>query len=435
MTPKKNSASSIIQDFLSFLNDSPTSWHAVHQTKERLLNAGFEELKEEDEWKLKPHHRYFVIRNGSLSAFITPTKLNNIHLVGSHTDSPGFKLKPNGDFVRENMRLVDVEVYGSPLLTSWLNRDLGIAGRISILNKKGEREEHLVKIDSSPLIIPQLAVHLDRKVNDEGLLLNRQEHFAALAGLIEDIDDEQPYLENLLKKEISFQELLAHELFLYPLEPARMLGLSQELIASWRIDSLGSVHAALTAFITQTEKHAETMPMLVFWDHEEVGSYSAHGAASPFLPHTLERVCMSLGLTRTAYLRLLSQSTCLSVDLTHALHPHYPQRHDPRHQPLLGKGSAIKFNAQQRYATNSRTAGLLKKIAHDQHLTLQEFVSRSDIPCGTTIGPVVSTHTGIPTVDLGYPQLSMHSVREVCATHDHLNMVHLLGSFFHSSES
>lgn len=440
-TPKTNikskkktsdyASSPIVQDLLSFLDQSPTAWHAVEQVKLRLLAQGFTELSEDEKWSLQKGKKYFTIRNGSsLCAFITPSKhLQKACLIASHTDSPALKLKPKGEYQKENMLMLGVEVYGAPLLTSWLNRDLGIAGRIVYLDGKEQIKKTLVSFSEHPLVIPQLAIHLDRKVNEEGLLLNKQDHLSALAALDPQIDGKGSYIERLIKQKISFKELLSFDLFLFPLEQARLVGYQKEMLSSYRLDSLGSVHA-ITSALLATQASPHTLQMGIFWDHEEIGSSTASGAASPFLSHTLERICIANGMDREEYLRLLSHALCVSVDLAHALHPNYPERHDPRHQPLLSKGIIVKSNAQQRYATDASTAAFIALIAHNQNLSLQPFVSRSDIPCGSTIGPIHATLTGMPTVDIGYPQLSMHSSRELIACQDHIEMSQFLKHAF-----
>lgn len=421
-----------IQDILTFLNASPTAWHAVDVVSQRLTHNGFEELKEGDVWKIKSGGQYFVTRNGSsICAFKVPlTQPNNIHVAASHTDSPALKLKPNAEYRVQNMVMIGVEVYGSPLLTSWLNRDLGIAGRIVYQDVSGKIKETLVRLDDHPVIIPQLAIHLDRLVNDQGVQINKQLHLAALAA----VDPKEPqtgYLDEIIKEKVrGYQSLLGSDLFLYPLEPASLLGAYQQLIASYRIDSLLSVHAILTAFLQTKMNSSPSLKMMIFWDNEEVGSETAQGAGSPFFTQVLERLTLALGLSREDYLRLLSQSLCLSIDLAHALHPNHPEKHEPYHQPLLNRGIVIKTNAQQRYASNAQSSALIGDICKKNQIPFQHFVSRSDMPCGTTIGPIFANKTGIPTVDIGIPQLSMHSAREIASCQDHLDMQILLSGFY-----
>lgn len=430
----------ILQDLLFFLNKAPTAWHAVDHMMQKLLKAGFEVLNETMAWKLKAGGRYAVTRNGStLAAFILPSNPPvSAQVAGSHTDSPAFKLKPNPEFIKENMVMLALEIYGGPLLSSWLNRDLGIGGRVLFTDAKGEVCEQIVSLDQHPVVIPQLAIHLDRHVNENGLILNKQEHLAALAAL--DIpthtkDKKTHYFTTLLKEKIGAHTLLAHDLFLYPLEPARFIGFNQQMIASYRIDSLGSVHAILHSFLQDIKPAKDQMKMVVFWDNEEVGSETAQGAASPFLSQTIERICLSLGLERESYMRLITQSLCLSVDLAHALHPNYPEKHDPHHQILLNKGIVIKSNAQNRYASNACSTAIVAELCERLKIPYQKFVSRNDIPCGTTIGPIHAHSTGMPTVDIGAPQLSMHSCREIASCQDHLEMCRLLSAFWQEERS
>lgn len=419
-----------IQALLNFLDQSPTAWHAIDQVKMQLHAAGFTALSEDESWKLQPGKAYYVIRNGSsICAFFTPQEqIKRVHLVASHTDSPTFKLKPNAAFQKENMLLLGVEPYGAPLITSWLNRDLGIAGRVYYQDKSGQMKTSLVRLDEHPVILPQLAIHLDRKVNDEGLLLNKQEHLAALAGLTDSKESSQSYLETLIQKAIGQFSILSHELFLFPLEQAALIGKERELITAYRIDSLNSVHAALTA-IRHAKPSKNDLKMIVLWDNEEIGSATAQGAASPFFNHVFERISIALGMNREDYLRCFSQSLCLSVDLAHAVHPNYSDRHEPRHPVLMQKGIAVKFNAQQRYASDAHSAAAFISLCKKLGVQTQSFITRNDILAGSTIGPIHAHLTGMPTVDIGSPQLSMHSCREIAAVKDYQDMVKVLSAF------
>lgn len=428
MSKSKNSQS--LMPLLDFVKQSPTAWHAVEAIRQRLLSEGFHELDEADLWQLKHGQRYFTVRNGSsLCAFIMPSKkIQSCSIIAAHTDSPALKLKPNAEYSKGNMTMVGVELYGSPLLSSWLNRDLGIAGRIAYLDENGMIQESLVRIDEAPLVIPQLAIHLDRMVNDNGLVLNKQEHLSALAAVNQ--QGVEPYLEHLVKEQCpSAKQLLIHDLFLYPLEEPSFVGADRQLLAGYRLDNLCSVYAGLEALLSLPEKaSSDNLAMAVFWDHEEIGSTSAQGAASPFLPHLLERISLSMGNTREAYLCLLRNSLCISVDVAHAWHPNYPDKHDLRHQPQLNCGVVLKFNAQQRYASDSRSASRVAAACRKLKLPLQNFAARNDIPSGSTIGPITAALTGITTVDIGIPQLSMHSSRELIGCQDQQQMTHLLKS-------
>lgn len=422
----------VVSDLIDFLKRSPTAWHAVEALHQRFSKEGFKVLREEEEWNLKPGGKYVVERNGSsLCAFSLPVKKpEGMDIAASHTDSPGFKLKPNPEFRKENMVMVGVEVYGAPLLSSWLNRDLGVAGRIVYLDKKGEVKESLVNCSDMPVVIPQLAIHLDRQVNEAGLILNKQEHLSALAGCAS--SEDKTYLEILLGAKISTGTLLGSDLFLYPLEPPALLGMQKEMLASYRIDSLASVHAIMQGMLHGgSPLHKNRIKMAIFWDNEEIGSETAHGAGSPFLLQVVERLTLALGLSREEFLRLMHKSQCVSVDLAHALHPNHAERHDPRHQIKLGGGIVVKFNAQQRYATDARSCAKIAHLCLQADLPFQKFACRNDIPCGSTIGPIQAALSGISTVDIGIPQLSMHSSREIIAWQDHLDMCRLLAAYFH----
>lgn len=419
----------LIEELLSFMDSAPTAWHAVDQAKNMLNSASFTELDEGKPWNLVPGKGYYAVRNGSaLCAFILPkNKPKRVHIAAAHTDSPSLKIKPRGEYRKENLLMLGVEVYGGPLLTSWLNRDLGIAGRVVYLGKEGSIQSANIAIDDAPVVIPQLAIHLDREVNTTGLLLNKQTHLSALAAI--DYPDGS-YLEDMLKKKIAYDKLLSRELFLYPLEKARLLGPNSELLSSYRFDNLGSVHAALTGLLSSVVPADETIKMAALWDNEEVGSDTAQGAASPFFSAIAERILLNFGASREDFFIFLHNSLCLSIDQAHALHPNYSEKHDPQHQPLLGGGIVIKSNAQQRYATDGLGEAFVKRLCLREEIPYQSFVSRGDIPCGSTIGPIHATTTGMRTVDIGCPQLSMHSSRELAAVKDHLMMCKAVQGFF-----
>lgn len=413
-----------IIDFINFLDASPTAWHAVENVAAKLTTAGFEQMDEADAFPVKLGGKYFVIRNGSsLMAFSLPKqKTLDARIIGTHTDSPGLKIKPRGEFQRENMVMLGVEPYGSPIYAAWVNRDLGIAGRVAY-EEAGQVKQKLVTFDNPSVFIPQLAIHFDRTVNENGLKLNPQDQLCALAAL--SASQKGAFLNDLIHAKIG-KTPLAFDLFLYPLEKARLSG---ELITSARLDNLSSVHAALTALIQASEKPGQHLQIGVFWDNEEVGSRTAQGAQSPFFQHTLERVCLALTYTREEYLQLLNRSFCISADMAHAINPNSPEKHDARHPVLLGQGVALKTNADHRYASDADAGAWLHLLCKKHKIPLQVYNHRSDLPCGTTIGPIHSAVTGIKTVDVGTPQLSMHSTRELAAVSDHLDLCRLLEVF------
>lgn len=429
--------SNLIHDLIVFLDSSPTAWHAVENAKNQLLAANFISLSESQAWDIQPEQAYMITRNGSsLCAFITPKHFpKRLRLLASHTDSPALKLKPQPEIRKHQTILLGVEVYGAPLLSSWLNRDLGIAGRILYQDETGKFKESLVQLDSYPVVIPQLAIHLDRDVNEKGLLLNKQEHLNALAGLESSFDrhaSQVPFLESILSEKIDFKQLISHDLMLYPLEKSRLSGYKNSLLSAYRIDSLASVHACLTALLNDATPLNDEIKMVLFWDNEEIGSQTAQGANSPFFTQILERIVAAFKGSREDYFCAINRSTCISVDLAHALHPNHAEKHDPNHQPILGQGVVLKSNAQQRYATSARSALPIHAIASLKAIPLQTFTSRNDIPCGTTIGPLQAVQTGMPTVDIGCAQLSMHSCRELMSVQDHIDMCHLLSELLQS---
>lgn len=423
---KKSNSSDQLEQFLQFLEDSPTAWHAVENLRSSFNEEKYVELPEGESWKLLPGKNYFVQRNGSsLIAFKMPSGFPKAALIcGSHTDSPGFKLKPNASFIKENLLMLGVEVYGAPLLTSWLNRDLGIAGRAIGLDAKGNIKQSLVNLREYSATIPQLAIHLDRKVNDEGLILNKQEHLAALYGMTSKSNS----LEKQIQGHTGLKSLLSHDLFLYPLEKPKFSGLDNAFISSYRLDSLASVHAISEAFLKDKQADESTIKIAAFWDNEEIGSATAQGADSPFLSNVLERIYLAVKGSREDYLKMIAQSMCVSVDLTHAFHPNYTEKAEPNHRIYFNAGIALKTHASHAYATNALTAAKILKIAQDSHIPVQNFVSRGDIRSGTTIGPIHASVTGMPTVDIGIGQLSMHSVRELIASEDYLMLAKFVGS-------
>lgn len=417
----------ILADLKVFLETAPTSWHATQEIGNRLAMHNFLPLESTDKWKLKPGGHYFTTKGGSLCAFSLPKKKPKQTLIfASHTDSCALKLKPLPSHFEQNMTSFGVEVYGSPLLSSWLNRDLILAGRVIVLNKHQEPEEHLVILDDATFMIPQIAIHLDRDVNEKGVILNKQEHLCPLVSVSSEEKDSLSVLEKLLRHQLSFQQLLSFELFLVPQEPARFMGLNNEMLASYRIDNLLSAHASLTALVSCKNPSLDQLQMALFWDHEEVGSHSLEGAGSCFLQDIWKRIAYHLALDVETLIRMKNNSLCLSMDMAHALNPNYINKHDPHHQPLLNKGIVIKYNANQKYASNAISAAPIIHACHHLNLPYQSFVSRSDLSCGSTIGPIMAANLGIHTIDIGCPQLSMHSTREIIACQDYLDLLHLL---------
>lgn len=418
-------------DLLAYLGASPTPFHAVQEARARLTEKGFRELFERDSWDGLGGGKYFVTAGEtSLLGFVVPEsrKVSGYRIVGAHTDSPNLRLKPRPDYVKEGYAQLGVEVYGGALLNSWLDRDLGIAGRLVVREASGKRGSRLVRIDRAICRVTQLAIHLDRDVND-GLKLNRQEHLAPIFGLGQGDD-----MLTVCAKEagVTREDVLAHDLMLYDVVPPTRGGRSNELFFSGRLDNLAMSHAGTVALLRAADEALtqDVVPLVALFDHEEVGSESVTGAHSAFLPRVLERIALALGLSREDHLRALAGSACISADMAHAVHPNYAERHEARHKPVLNGGPVVKLNAQQRYATSGPTAALFRELCKKVDVPVQDYAHRTDLPCGTTIGPITSTLLGVPTVDVGNPMLSMHSARELGGSEDPESMTKVMRAFY-----
>jgi aspartyl aminopeptidase len=420
-----------LADFLAFLDDSPTPWHAAAHVARRLEARGFSRLDPRSAWSLEPGKAYVSVHAGSsVVAFrvgTRPPAEAGFRLVGAHTDSPGLRLKPRPAEGRNGHLLLDVEVYGSPILATWLDRDLSLAGRV-VVEEDGRLETRLVRTEGPIARIPALAIHLDRTVNDEGLRLDRHLHLSPTLGLLDARGARaafDEFLSGLCGAPAA--RVRGFDLALFDAVPAARLGLSGEFLASARLDNLASCHAATLAL--EAAPPAEATAVAVLFDHEEVGSESAEGAASAWLRDVLHRVEEEVpapgGLPRA-----LSGSLLVSADMAHAVHPTRAERHDGLHVPQLNGGPVIKTNAGRRYTTDAETAAYFRALCERVEVPCQEFAMRADLPCGSTIGPVVAARLGVRALDVGNPMLSMHSVRELCGANDHGAMADVLGRFF-----
>jgi aspartyl aminopeptidase len=415
----------MIDDLLAYLRASPTPYHAVQQARQRLEAHGFRALDEAEPWDRLAAGSYLVTSTGTnLFAFVLPDAREHrrqFRIIGAHTDSPNLRLKPNAEYSSEGYAQLGVEVYGGVLLNSWLDRDLGIAGRVLVRDDHGAIASHLVCIDRPLLRVPQLAIHLDREVNEKGLVLNRQDHLAPVLGL----EASGASLGKLIAEAagVAADRVVGRELMLFDVTPPTLGGAAGELIFSARLDNLAMCHAAITAM--QRVARPTAIPVIALFDHEEVGSVSAAGAGSSVLPRILERLVAS----REELHQACARSTCISADMAHAVHPNYANRHEPRHRPQLNGGPVIKTNAQQRYATTAATAAMFTQLCHAEGVPVQQYAHRTDLPCGSTIGPITSTLLGIATIDVGNPMLSMHSARELGGARDPELMTRVLARY------
>ena len=420
-----------IADLAAFVEAAPSSYHAAAEVARRVENAGFTRLAETDAWPVTPG-RYVVVRDGAVIAWVVPEgagPTTPFHILGAHTDSPAFKLKPQPTVESSGWLQAGVEVYGGPLLNSWLDRELELAGRL--VTRDGR--EHLVR--TGPLLrIPQLAVHLDRAVNTEGLTLDKQRHTQPVFGLVADAPLGGADLLGLLAEVAGVRaaDVLGYDVLTADTQPPARFGQGRSLFASRRLDNLSSVHAGVTALIAAaaTVAGGAAIPVLAAFDHEELGSESRSGASGPFLSDVLIRITEGLGATESERLRAYAASWVVSADAGHSVHPNYSERHDPVNRPIAGGGPLLKINANQRYTTDAAGAALWARLCETAGVPYQEFVSNNTVPCGSTIGPLTATRLGIATVDVGIPLLSMHSARELCHVNDPVALAGAVTAFF-----
>jgi aspartyl aminopeptidase len=410
-----------VQELLDFLDRSPSPWHAAESAAHLLSAAGFVELAETESWKsLAPAG--FTRRGGALVAWrLADGAPAGLRIVGAHTDSPCLRVNPHADQVMANWQLLGVEIYGGVLLNSWLDRDLGIAGRVVA----ADGTSTLVDVREAVARVPQLAIHLDREVNERGLVLDRHTQLRPVwaTGSSPDAEGFAGWLAEHAGTVPAYWELC-----LYDLQPAAVLGADRSLIASGRIDNQVSCWSAVSALMAA--EPGPRIALVALFDHEEVGSGSPSGAAGPLLADTIERLLAGTGIDAVDDVRrVIASSSCVSADNAHAIHPNYPERHDAGHAPLVNGGPAIKLNVNQRYATDAAMAALFRTCCEKAGVPVQTFVSRNNIPCGTTIGPLTATRLGIATVDVGVPQLSMHSARELCGAEDPAHLLAALTTY------
>ena len=425
-------STSLTRQLTEFIQSSPTPFHATLEMRDRLLDAGFVMLDESDRWKLEAGGRYLVVRNdSSLVAFTlgasAPSE-TGFRMVGAHTDSPCLRVKPQPQSLNQDYQQLGVEVYGGALLNPWFDRDLSIAGRISYRDTAQQLGNTLINFTDPVAVIPSLAIHLDRDAN-KSRSINPQEHLPAILMQQEDNGIAFDFNALLLDQsrqqhpDLDIEAVLDFELSLYDCQPPALVGLKQDFIASARLDNLLSCFIGLRALLDSGDSQSK---LLVCNDHEEVGSASACGADGQFLKSVLQRVCPE---TETLA-RCIHHSWLISADNAHGIHPNYADKHDANHGPLLNRGPVIKTNANQRYASNSETSGLFRHLCEKAGVPLQSFVVRSDMACGSTIGPLTASVIGVRTLDIGVPTFAMHSIRELAGARDTAYLHRALQAFF-----
>ncbi len=422
---------------LAYCDASPSPYHACATAAAMLGDAGFTELSEDAAWPSGPG-AWFVVRGGSLVAWAVPAEHEphgGFRIVGAHTDSPNLRVKPRPDLVQAGARQLGVEAYGAVLLNSWLDRDLGLSGRVAIRGDGDGASLRMLRVDRPVCCIPQLAIHLDRDVVQKGLVVDAQHHLSPIWGITDGASPVEGQFRAFVAEELSVDpdDVVSWDLMLHDLAPGALVGRDEELIGSGRLDNLASCWAAVESLCDVARSPAvdATGPVRVvcLFDHEEIGSTSDRGAASSLLPSVLERIVTAGGGDRDSFHRALARSACLSADMAHATHPNYTDRHDPQHQVALNGGPVVKVNANVRYATDAPGSALVALAAEQAKVPLQAFAMRSDLPCGSTIGPITAARLGITTVDVGMPQLAMHAAREHAGSHDPAGYQALMAAF------
>lgn len=398
-----------------FIDASPSPFHVCETVAGRLRDAGYTELAETDRWPDSGAGGFFTVRAGSLIAWNCAAGSGRpFRIVAGHTDSPNLRVKQHPDRVVAGWQVVALAPYGGAWLNSWLDRDLGLSGRISVRDPDadGGVAHRLVRIDDPLLRVPQLAIHLAE--DRQSLTLDPQRHVNAVWGAGERPRSLHAYVAE--RADVAPRDLLSVDLMTHTLEPSRIIGVDDDLVSAPRLDNQGTCYAGLEAFLTA--EPGGYLPVLALFDHEEVGSVSDHGAQSDLLPSTLERIVLGAGGDRQDFLRLLTASMVASGDMAHATHPNYPERHEPGHLIAVNGGPVLKVQPNLRYATDGRTAAVFELACRSAGVPLQRYEHRADLPCGSTIGPMTAARTGIPTVDVGAPQLAMHSARELMGAAD-----------------
>ena len=410
MTKSKQASIKIAQDLCNYIEESPTPFHATANLLALFTQAGFVELDESSTWQIEANQAYVVTRNGSsIIAFRTGTNLTQgIKMVGAHTDSPCLRVKPNPDINKHGVKQLGVEVYGGALLHPWLDRDLSIAGRISGELNNGDLFHEIIDFEKAVAVIPNLAIHLDREAN-KNKTINPQTHLPIIVGQ----NTQQDFKELLLSvcKNDKAKKILSYELSCYDTQAPSIIGLNDEFISASRIDNLLSTYIGARALLDSSSNEAA---LFIATDHEEVGSASACGAQGPFLKSVLERITENA----QELTQVISRSSLISCDNAHGIHPNYADKHDQNHGPELNQGLVIKINNNQRYASNSISSAKFQQLCEKADVPIQKFVVRSDMGCGSTIGPITATELGIETLDIGAPQWAMHSIRETAGTQD-----------------
>ena len=426
---------SFAREVIEFIDESPSTYHVVKNCSDILDENGFERIMPREKWEIKKGGKYFLKKSSStIIAFTVGEDFdvkNGFKIFGAHTDSPCFRIKPSPEMVTENMVRLNTEVYGAPILSTWFDRPLSIAGRVIV---KGEDSFFprtvKIKIDEPLLTIPNLAIHQNREVNN-GVKIDKQNDVLPVISLINKNFEREGYLERVIleKTGIKKEDIIDFDLYLYATEKGCLLGANEEFMSSPKIDNLASVYTGLIGLL-EAEENQDRINIFVAFDNEEIGSATKQGADSNYLLNTLERISLALGLDRSEFLQMLESSYILSADAAHAAHPAHLGKTDPTNRGKINEGISIKISAKQKYTSDGYSIAVIKQLIEGTEIQIQPFVNESNELGGSTIGPISSTHLDIDGVDLGVPMLAMHSVRELCGIFDVFYLKELAKEFF-----
>ena len=430
------SARQQVQNLLDFIDASPSPWHAVKSIETRLSAVQFVKLDETAKWDVQPGGRYYVIRDdSSIIIFVLgqkPLPETGFKIIGAHTDSPGLRIKPNAATGADGLLRLGVEVYGGPILATFTDRDLSLAGRISYKDDKNNLISQLVKFDRPLLRLPNLAIHMNRAVNEGGLKLHKQNELPLILSAWAEGSLPHVYFSELLQQQSGCytERILSWELAVHDVQKGVFWGGNSEFYADSQLDNLASCHAALQALLDDVTLEGDNTLVCAFFDHEEIGSASSKGADGSFLTDVLQRIALSSESNREDFARTLAQSFIISADMAHAYQPNFPLAYDPDHKVTVNKGPVIKVNANQRYSTESVSQAMFVDWCEQAGVPYQTYSHRSDLGCGSTIGPITSARLGIRSVDVGSPLWAMHSIRESAGVLDHGYMISVMKRFF-----
>ncbi|MGR9012168.1 MAG: M18 family aminopeptidase [Gammaproteobacteria bacterium] len=427
-----------VQNLLDFIDASPSPWHVVSTIEARLATQAqaWERLDETAKWTLQPGGHYYVVRDdSSIVLFIQgqkPLVETGFKIIGAHTDSPGLRLKPNAASASDGLLRLGVEIYGGPILATFTDRDLSLAGRISYKNEQNDITSLPVKFDQPLLRLPNLAIHMNRTVNEEGLKLQKQTELPLILSALTEQQLPQACFSTLLQQQsgIASERILSWDLAVYDTQKGAFWGSESEFYANSQLDNLASCHAALQALLADTVTQTDSTLVCALFDHEEIGSQSSKGADGSFLPDVLQRIAHSSATDGEDYARALAKSFMISADMAHAYQPNFPNAYDPGHKVSVNKGPVIKVNANQSYSSESVSSAMFADWCEQAEVPHQTYSHRCDMPCGSTIGPITSAKLGIRSIDVGSPMWAMHSIRESAGVLDHDYMIRVMKRFF-----